>query len=234
MRAYLLLLWIPIWLSACSSKSESVVVNEQEGWRKPPPPPDGIWDATDSMQVDEEGIVYSHFKLVKSSDYKNSKLPCCFQFSSVFDDVKGLGIQQQSGSNVFFFSRVSNPLRFDESKHKMVDILIDDESQSAVFFQIPAKSRHFLYTDRELKSIRLTDAASCFCASLDDAGKRQQIQKGRLEGHMMNDTTWKVKLDASYLTSDDDSSWTVTLQFGQFFHVRKPDTLQWVYSCKDE
>ncbi|AYA38685.1 hypothetical protein D3Y59_17485 [Hymenobacter oligotrophus] len=141
-------------------------------------------------------------------------------------------MRAHKNKQVFYFSRDNDPRHFDEKQKKMVDIVIDDEWQDIVFFEVPVGKPHFRYVDKQLLSAKLIDGTSCFCAAEDMI--TANIRKGVLEGWRLNDTTWQIRIDASYRKSDQDSTWTVKIKVNQRFSVAKPDTSIWHYRCKED
>ncbi|UOQ72157.1 hypothetical protein [Hymenobacter cellulosilyticus] len=173
--------------------------------------------------------MYPAFALARTVDYPRQKLPSSLRYRGFFYDETTIGMLAAKNSMVFAFSRFNNPLHFNEKTGKMEDIVIDDESQDNFFFQINGKSRHFRLTNNQLLQAKLTDVTSAFAALSASNGNNYRIQSGSLEGWLIDDSTWRVKLNASYQDMWNDSIQIVRLKVNQLFRVAKPDTGMWQY-----
>ncbi|QDA60979.1 hypothetical protein [Hymenobacter jejuensis] len=234
MRLNLLLGLILVWISACSSTPESPLkkTSNKSSVPPPPPPPDGIWDKVDSVAATEETYVYVESQLVRKVA-NNNNMPCCYRFRSFFEDIQTIGIRKNHGSSVFFFSRFNNPMHRNEKTGKMEDIWIDDEWQDILFFQILDSCKAFHYVNNELLECKLTSEVSSMGGLVNDSRSNYQIKEGFLHGQRLNDSTWHIKLKASYPVTVDDSTWEVEIKLDNNFRVGKKDTLTWRYSCEN-
>jgi hypothetical protein len=229
---WLIFCLVLVWISSCSSKQEVVHEDTYEPHDHPPPPPpppNGVWSRVDSMAHEEKGCVYPGFRLVRSVDYADQKLPSGLRFHGFFYDVTTIGLLPDKNSVVFSFSRFNNPMHFNEKAGKMEDIFIDDESQDNFFFQITGKKRHFRLAGKQLLQAKLTAVTSAYGALSVANDNNYRIQAGELEGWLINDSTWQVKLNASYQDVWTDSIRNVTLKVDHLFRVAQPDTVRWQY-----
>lgn len=80
--------------------------------------------------------------------------------------------------------------------------IVDDEYAESFFIEIPVSGDTFSYDSDELKGLNTAFNYYCFCPTLG----LTQADSGRISGVKMDDSHWKIELDARFTGEQDGNN----------------------------
>jgi hypothetical protein len=134
--------------------------------------------------------------LTASSDFKPDDCPgngsCSFEFYTeskleITEEGKNLSFEVKPGKNLvfhFYYKKHDNPM------------ILDDEYEETIYFEVNPSGNSFLITGEELKKAGAIFARMCFCPD----GGYHRINQGCIYGYKINDRTWNISLNVTAST----------------------------------